>query len=130
MQACPFWFDNARTAAELEKAGDYLAEQVVTEVSHELSCAAACHILVAEELKGLLQRLMEQAAVGKAVVHIQHVLVVQLNDLPHKVLFPRAACRQEGTYAQGLNIAGRKLAIVKQIRTAGMASHNQTALET
>jgi len=70
----------------------YLAQQVVTEVGHELSSAAACHILVAEELKGFFQRLVKETAVGKAVTHVQHVLVMQLNDLTDKVLLPSASC--------------------------------------
>lgn len=72
----------------------HLPKQVVTEISHELSYAAAGDSLVAEGLKGLLEGLVEQAAVGKAVTDIQHVLVMQLNDLPDKMLLPGASCMQ------------------------------------
>ena len=77
----------------------YLAQEKVAEVGHELSCAAATHILVAEELKGLFQCLVEQAAVGKAVTDVQHVLVMQLNDCSDKMLLPGATC------SAGLNVS-------------------------
>ena len=73
----------------------HLLQQVVAEVGHELGGGVVDDLLVAERLEGLLQRLMKQAAVGKALGHILHVLVVQLNDLAHEVLLPSASCKQQ-----------------------------------
>ena len=80
----------------------YLTQQIVAEVGHELCCAAASNILVAEELKRLFQCLMKQTAVCKAVADIQHVLVMQLYHCSDKVLLPGAACKTSCVFSNSM----------------------------
>eukprot|EP00882_Tetradesmus_deserticola_P027629 GHRQ01030671.1.p1 GENE.GHRQ01030671.1~~GHRQ01030671.1.p1 ORF type:complete len:129 (+),score=9.00 GHRQ01030671.1:50-436(+) len=74
----------------------HLFEQVVAEVRHELRAGAARNVLVAEALERLLERLVEEAAVGEAGRNVREVLVVQLDDLAHVLLLVAAAAVPAG----------------------------------
>ncbi len=61
---------NHRDKEHIRTGGMHLLQQVIAEIGHQLGAAAAGDLLVAERLKGLLERLVEQRGAAEALRHV------------------------------------------------------------